>query len=95
MEASFLLVQAITLALGGVFTFELVETSSLLGQLISVVLILVNFYTLLPLLRLVHDNLRERSTLYRNATTMLCARCAGNRDHDDGATDAPLLAGAE
>ena len=50
MEASFLLVQAVTLALGGVFTFELVETSSLLGKLISVVLILINFYTLLPLL---------------------------------------------
>ena len=50
VETSFLLVQTITLTLGGVFTFELVDTSSLLAKLVSFVLILINFYTLCPLL---------------------------------------------
>jgi hypothetical protein len=50
VETSFLLVQTITLALGGVFTFALVDMSSLLAKLVSFVLILINFYTLCPLL---------------------------------------------
>ena len=50
VETSFLLVQTITLTLGGVFTFELVDTSSLLAKVVSFVLILINFYTLCPLL---------------------------------------------
>ena len=50
VETSFLLVQTITLALGGVFTFGLVDTSSLLAKLVSFVLIIINFYTLCPLL---------------------------------------------
>ena len=50
VETSFLLVQTITLALGGVFTFALIDMSSLLAKLVSFVLILINFYTLCPLL---------------------------------------------
>ena len=50
VETSFLLVQTITLALGGVFTFGLVDTSSLFAKLVSFVLIIMNFYTLCPLL---------------------------------------------
>ena len=50
VETSFLLVQTITLALGGVFTFGLVDTSSLLAKLVSFVLIIINVYTLCPLL---------------------------------------------
>ena len=50
VETSFQVVQTITLALGGVFTFGLVDTSSLLAKSISFVLIIINFYTLCPLL---------------------------------------------
>ena len=50
VETSFLFVQTITLALGGMFTFGLVDSSSLLAKLVSFVLIIINFYTLRPLL---------------------------------------------
>ena len=93
VETSFLLVQAITLALGGVFTFGLVDMSSLLAKLVSFVLILINFYTLCPLLKLAHDNLRDRSNAYHKVTVW-CTKCGG-RCSKENVASAPLLPGAE
>ena len=50
VESILLVVQTTTLALGGLFTFELVDTSSPLTALVSCILILINFYKLCPLL---------------------------------------------
>ena len=93
VETSFLLVQTITLALGGVLTFGLVDTSSLLAKLVSFVLIIINFYTLCPLLKLAHDSLRDYSNTYNMATTC-CVKFAGRCIRENAAMT-PLLSGAE
>jgi hypothetical protein len=92
-ETSFLLVQTITLALGGVFAFGLIDTSSLLAKLVSFVLILINFYTLYPLLKLAHGSLRNHSNTYHKATAR-CAKCDGRCIQGNAASE-PLLSGAE
>ena len=75
VEAFLLLTQTITLALGGMFTFGIVDTSSLIATLVSFVLIFINYYKLFPLL---HEMLYPRNdklgNMYRKAATN-CKKC--------------------
>lgn len=75
VERNHLIVQVITVTLGGAFTFGL-DKSSFLATIISVVLIVINFCMLWPVLVLTHDFIHDRCACYRAVIGTVCAKCA-------------------
>ena len=91
VERNHLIVQVITVTLGGAFTFGL-DKSSFLATIISVVLIVINFCMLWPVLVLAHGFIDDRCACYRaviNTVRTKCALTSCNRGNQS--TSTPLL----
>ena len=93
VERSHLVVQVTTVALGGAFTLGLDKTS-FLATIISLVLIVINFYMLWPVLVVAHGFLQQYSGCYR-AVVAIGTKCtpAGCRRRGSESMSSPLLIG--
>ena len=98
VERSHLVVQVTTVALGGAFTFGLDQTS-FLATIISLVLIVINFYMLWPVLVVAHGFFQQYSGCYRAVVVAIGTKCTParcrRRRGSESMSSALLIGGSE